>query len=165
MKPITCTKLQYLIFSFSLLVLGTSFYLQYAKGFEPCSLCLMQRLCTILIIVLSAATLYFRRYDRSKSLVIMQLLVIAAGLFFALRQLWLLSLPDDQVPACLPGLAVLIHYFPWQDTVHALFWGSGECTKIKWKLLGLSLPMWSMLYFLFIGIANGLCYAKLDRTK
>ena len=165
MKTITCSRLQYLIFAFSLIVLGASFYLQYVKGFEPCPLCLMQRLCIIFIIALSAVGLYRQKSAHRNTLVIMQFILVAAGLFFALRQLWLLSLPGDQIPACLPGLAILIHYFPWQDTVHALFWGSGDCTKIKWTLLGLSLPMWSMLYFLFIGVVNSLLCYKLNSTK
>ncbi len=165
MKNITYSKLQYLIFSISLLVLGASFYLQYVKGFEPCPLCLMQRLCVIFIIALSAIGLYRHELAHSKSLVGIQLIVVGAGLFFAMRQLWLQSLPGDQIPACLPGLSVLIHYFPWQHTVHALFWGSGDCTKIKWTLLGLSLPMWSAFYFFFIGFASSLLFYMLNRTK
>lgn len=162
----TYSTLQYLIFSLSLLVLGTSFYLQYIKGFEPCPLCLMQRLCVIFITALSAIGLYRQKSAHSKSLMITQLVFVGAGLFFAIRQLWLQSLPGDQIPACLPGLSVLIHYFPWQNTVHALFWGSGDCTKIEWTLFGLSLPMWSAFYFLCIGFVNSfLLYLILNRTK
>jgi disulfide bond formation protein DsbB len=63
---------------------------------------------------------------------------------------WLQSLPADQIPACLPGLDALLHYFPWQDILHALFWGSGDCAEINWQWLGLSMPVWSLLYFLAV---------------
>ncbi len=161
----TYPTLHYLVFALSLLVLGASFYLQYIKGFDPCPLCLMQRLCVIFITLISAIGLYRQKSDRRKSLMITQLVLVGAGLFFAIRQLWLQSLPGDQIPACLPGLSVLIHYFPWQNTVHALFWGSGDCTKIEWTLFGLSLPMWSAFYFLCIGCVNSFLLYLLDRTK
>lgn len=165
MKNITSSKLQLFVVSFSLIILGISFFLQYFKGLEPCPLCLMQRLCIISIFLLSAAGLFLHEPMQNKLSLKIQFVFICAGLFFALRQLWLLSLPGDQIPACLPGLAVLIHYFPWQDTVHALFWGSGDCTKVKWTFLGLSLPLWATLYFLFIGFMNSLIYHKLNHTK
>lgn len=159
MKKITSSTVQRFIVSLSLVVLCVSFYLQYGKGLEPCPLCLMQRICTIIILALGVVSLY-RAPIRRQSRVLVQILLAFLGLFFALRQLWLLSLPTDQVPACLPGLAVLIHYFPWQDTVRALIWGSGDCTEIRWTWLGLSIPLWSSLYFLFIAIAGSLAYYK-----
>jgi len=165
MKNITSSKLQLVVVSFSFIVLGISFFLQYFKGLEPCPLCLMQRLCIISIFLLSFSSLIFNNLMQNKIVLRIQFVFVLAGLFFALRQLWLLSLPGDQIPACLPGLSVLIHYFPWQDTVHALFWGSGDCTKVKWTFLGLSLPLWSTLYFLFIGLMNSLIYYKLNHKK
>ena len=63
---------------------------------------------------------------RAKKIVFGQLLFAAAGIYFAARQLLLQSLPEDAVPSCLPGLDVLVKYFPWTDILHALFWGAGE---------------------------------------
>lgn len=157
MKKISLTTLQLIIFLSSLIVLGISYYLQYGKGFEPCPLCLMQRLCIIFILIVGAINLY-NRPIYSKKLIITQGFLILIGLYFASRQMWLLSLPSNEIPACLPGLNVLIHYFPWQDTFRALLWGSGDCTEIRWTLFGLSLPSWSALYFLAIGITCSLLY-------
>lgn len=162
MKNITRLKIMQFISVLSIFVLGASYYLQYVKGFEPCPLCLMQRLSIIGILVLSVVGLCIRLQTRHKQLVIAQVLFAIAGLYFAGRQMWLFSLTGDHIPACLPGLAILIHYFPWQDLVRALFWGSGDCTEITWRFLGLSLPMWSMLYFSSMLIANGLLYFKLQ---
>jgi disulfide bond formation protein DsbB len=159
MKKFSSMTLQLGLLALSLIVLGLSFYLQFVKGFEPCPLCLMQRICIILIIMFGAINLYRISY-KQPSLMIMQTLWSVLGLYFASRQLWLLSLPSDQVPACMPGLTILIHYFPWQETARALFWGSGNCTEINWSWLGLSLPTWSALYFIASGSTSGLIYYR-----
>lgn len=159
MKTLTRTTLQSGIVTLSLLVLLASFYLQYAKGFEPCPLCLMQRICIIFILAFGLINLY-RKSARSQALFVTQYVMALLGLYFAARQVWLLSLPSEDIPACLPGLSVLIHYFPWQDTIRALVWGSGNCTEIRWTWLGLSIPAWSIAYFVVIGVATVLAYFK-----
>lgn len=85
---------------------------------------------------------------------LLQVLVAGAGLFFATRQLWIQSMPAGKVPVCMPGLDVLIKYFPWQTVAKVLFWGSGECVESSWNWLGISMPGWSALYFLFMIIAG-----------
>lgn len=159
MKTLTRPALQFGIVTLSLLVLLASFYLQYAKGFEPCPLCLMQRICIIFILAFGLVNFY-RKSSSSQALIVTQYIIALLGLYFAARQVWLLSLPSGEVPACLPGLSVLIHYFPWQETVRALVWGSGNCTEIRWTWLGLSIPAWSIVYFVAIAIATVIAYFK-----
>ncbi len=154
MKKLTCSTLQWIILALSLLVLATSLYLQYVKGYSPCPLCLMQRLCVIIIVVLGVINLLLK--PPGKKMLIAQSIIALLGIYFAARQLWLLSLPAQEVPACLPGLSVLIHYFPWKDTAHALLWGTGDCTENKWTLLGLTMPAWSMFYFILVSVLGGL---------
>lgn len=159
MKKLTRSTLQLSIVILTLVVLLASFYLQYGKGFEPCPLCLMQRLCIILILAFGLINLY-RKSTRSQALIVTQYILALLGLYFAARQVWLLSLPNGEMPACLPGLSVLIHYFPWHETVRALVWGSGNCTEIRWTWLGLSIPSWSIVYFVCIAIATVIAYFK-----
>lgn len=153
MKHITFSKLQLTIFLSSLIVLMLSFYLQYGKGLEPCPLCLMQR-ASMIALLLTSASLFFRKQAHPQRWLIIQGIFFVAGLFFASRQLWLMSLPAKEIPACLPGLTILLHYFPLKETFHALFWGSGDCTEIRWTFLGLSLPLWSAVYFIGMGILS-----------
>lgn len=164
MKQLTRSTLQLSIVVLSLVVLLASFYLQYGKGFEPCPLCLMQRICIILILAFGLINLY-RKSVRSQALIVTQYILALLGFYFAARQIWLLSLSGDNIPACLPGLSVLIHYFPWQDTVRALVWGSGNCTEIRWTWLGLSIPTWSIIYFMCIAIATATAYFKREENS
>ena len=165
MKTISAKTLMRFIVSISLIVLGTSFYLQYLRGMEPCPLCLMQRLCVIFILTCGVMHLATLKLSKYKNIVRLQFVFAVAGFYFAARQLWLISLPHDQIPACVPGLTILIHYFPWKDVAHALFWGSGDCTEITWSWLGISLPMWSALYFIAVIIANITLLLQLRQTK
>lgn len=138
----------------SLLVLGSSFYLEYSVGLKPCPLCLMQRYLVVLICVTSLLASRWMHKSAVKPVLGLQLFLALAGLYFAGRQLWLESLPADQTPACMPSLDVLIHYFPWKDVLKALFLGSGDCGKVEWSLLGLSLAAWSLIYFVVIFITT-----------
>lgn len=145
-------------------VLMASFYFQYVKNMEPCPLCIMQRVCVMLLLMFGMMSLFcgFAKCGRVTS--ILQIIIGSAGVFFAGRQLWLQSLPADQTPACLPGLDVLINYFPWQDILHALFWGSGDCAEVSWQWLGLTMPAWAAFYFLFMIAANAYDYYRLKHN-
>lgn len=140
------------------IVLFSSLYFQYVLGYEPCPLCLMQRICVFLLMAIMGLSLATVRKAHFVSL--LQIIVACAGLFFSLRHLWLQSLPAGSAPACMPGLNVLIHYFPWQDVAKALFWGAGDCAEKTWSMWSISMPGWSALYFLFMVIAGIYLYYR-----
>lgn len=142
----------------SVLVLMGSFYFQYVKGFPPCPLCLMQRYSVMVLMMLCWMRLYVGQSAGARRVRLMQWSVCLLGLYFAGRQIWLQSLPVGKLPACMPDLSVLMRYFPWQDTVHALFLGAGECGHVDWYALGLTMPQWSALYF--IGMLGAVSFIK-----
>lgn len=146
--------LQHLLYLLTFFVIATSFYLQYMTHLQPCPLCLMQRGCAFLFVICCLIAMRVASLRAARCLIGLQILSAGAGLFFALRQLWLQSLPADKVPACLPSFDVLLQYFPWPDIVSALFWGTGSCAEMSWTFLGLSLAAWSGLYFLTLVVVS-----------
>ncbi|MGC1181625.1 disulfide bond formation protein B [Legionella sp.] len=148
MTKLTFKRLQTVNALLTLCVLFSSFYFQYIVGLTPCPLCIMQRVCVFLLLAIMG--LSFCTVQRAHYISLLQIIFAGVGLFFALRQLWLQSFPPSQVPACMPGLDILIHYFPWQTIMHTLFWGTGECAEITWSFWGISMPGWSALYFTFM---------------
>lgn len=154
----TYRKIQSFLALVTVIVLLSSFYLQYEVGLQPCPLCLMQRLCVFLLLLLGLIGLRLGTLKKAHIVSLAQVIIACAGLFFALRHLWLQSLPTGQAPACMPGLDVLIHYFPWQTVLHALLWGAGDCAEINWSMLGISMPGWSALYFLFMAVTGLFLY-------
>ena len=153
MTIVAYKRWQILLTFLALLVLASSFYFQYVKQLEPCPLCLMQRLCVFLLFMVCFIGVTLRSLKAAKRVVFLQFVFAGLGLFFAFRQLWLQSLPLGQTPACMPGLEVLIHYFPWQEVLRSLFWGTGECAKESWRWLGLTMPAWTAVIFLFYLLA------------
>ena len=152
MTKFTYKRLQGFLAFLSLFVLASSFYFQYVKGLSRCALCLMQRFCVLLLFMICFIGVNTHRLKRGKIIAGLQILIAGSGLFFAGRQLWLQSLPAGQAPSCMPDLEIVIRYFPWRDVLRSLIWGTGDCAEVSWQWLGLSMPAWSALYFLFIVI-------------
>jgi disulfide bond formation protein DsbB len=129
-------------------LLSYGYYLQYVKGLEPCPLCLVQRLFfyAVMIIFLVAAVhapgkIGARIYGA------LLLLFAAGGAATAGRQVWLQHLPADRVPQCGPDLYFMLENFPLSSTLQKLIRGTGECAKVDWTFLGLSIAGWSLVWF------------------
>lgn len=140
---------QFCLFLLSLGVLASSYYFQYMEELTPCPLCLMQRLCTFIITIICFLS-WLTIKSKNKICAILQLIFCILGIYFAARQLWLMSLPPQDTGACLPGLNMMLRYFPLHETLRALFLGSADCREVQWEWLGLSMPAWSLLYFIFV---------------
>ena len=79
------------------------------------------------------------------------------GAGFSIRQLYLQSLPADQVPACGPDITYMIDAFPLKDLLAAMTRGTGDCAAVSWQFLGLSIPAWALFGFaaiVVLGIAQ-----------
>lgn len=151
MNKSSVKTIQTLSFLLTLLVVLSSIYLQYFLHLNPCPLCIMQRICAFLLLATFGISIWQQRHFMISWY--FQLFFSVAGAFFAIRQLWLQHLPADQLPACMPGLDILVKYFPWHMAAKSLLWGTGDCGEVDWSFLNLSLAAWSALYFLFmIGI-------------
>jgi len=141
-------------FLICLLLVSAAYYLQFVEGLEPCPLCILQRIALAALgIVFLLAGLQnpasMGRYGYGALLA----LAAALGAAIAGRHVWLQSLPADQVPACGPGLDYLLDTFPLFDAVTLVLRGSGECAEVD-TILGLSIPLWTLLAFIGLGLAG-----------
>jgi protein dithiol:quinone oxidoreductase len=129
-------------------LMAFALWLQYHEGLDPCPLCIFQRVAVIAagIVFLLA---FIHNPGRSGAWVyaVLILLAASAGAAFAGRQIWLQSLPKDQVPACGMGLSYMLDSFPLLDVVKKVFAGSGECAEKAWEFLGLSIAGWTFVFF------------------
>ena len=131
---------------------GYALYVQYVEFLDPCPLCILQRMAFIWIgsVALVAAVHYPGRTGRwiYGGLVILGAL---AGAAIAGRHVWLQSLPPDQVPAdCGMGLNYMLETMPVGDVLRRVLHGSGECAKVDWTFLGLSMPGWTLICYIGI---------------
>jgi len=126
-------------------LLGSALFLEHVMGEQPCPLCMMQRIWVMLIGLIACISIAHNPRLRIYPLLTALAACIGAG--FSLRQLWLQSLPADQVPACGPGLDYMLDAFPLSEVLKAMTSGTGDCAQIH-PFLGLPLPLWSLGGFL-----------------
>jgi protein dithiol:quinone oxidoreductase len=126
----------------------TGLYMQYAMELYPCPLCITQRIFIIavgltglLAFLLNPKTLGRRIFA------VFGIICAALGASFSIRQLYLQSLPKDQVPACGPDLGYLLENFPLMDALSVLLRGDGNCAEVQWALFGISIAGWTLVAF------------------
>lgn len=134
-------------------LLGYALYAQHILGLEPCPLCVFQRVAVLALGFVFLAA-YAHNPARGGAKVYGALAVAAAGggIAFAWRQLWLQGLPADQVPECGPGLNFIMDVFPLWEAIKMVFEGSGDCAKVDWTFLGLSMAAWVLISL--VGLAS-----------
>lgn len=142
----------WLIFAACAALLGFGLYLQHVEGLEPCPLCIAQRIFFILTgaMALLAALHGPKGWGRP---VYGSLMAVSAllGAAVAGRHAWLQRQPPNPFAECGPGLNYLLENFPLKESLPMLFKGSGDCGKIAWRFLALSIPDWALLWFLLLG--------------
>lgn len=136
-------------------LIGLALYLQYARGMDPCPLCILQRVVFMVMgLVFLLGALHAPRSRVRFVYALLLLAVAVAGVGIATRHLWIQSLPADQVPSCGAPLGYLIHtrssHGGFLGVLKMVLTGSGECAKVE-KLFGVPLPGWALLWFALLG--------------
>lgn len=126
------------------LLLSGALVMEHAFDQVPCPLCLMQRIWFFAAGVFAFIGLLHDPRWGIYPLLSMVSALTGAG--FSLRQLYLQSLPADQVPACGPDINYMIEVLPLSDVLAAMTRGTGDCTEAL-GVLGLSYPTWALLGF------------------
>ena len=140
----------------TVMMLIAIFYFQKTLELDPCPLCITQRIFIILVGLISLAAFFHHPSvvcRRVYAGLITLMALIGAGV--SIRHVWLQSLPEDQVPACGPGLSYMFETFPLAEALSLLFQGDGNCADVVWSLLGLSIPGWTLVGFIGL-VAVGL---------
>ena len=135
-------------------LIGFALYLQHAQGLEPCPLCIFQRYAFIAVgaIALVAAMHDPIGWGRR---VYAALLLISAGLggAVAARHVYLEHNPS-QLYDCGADLGYVIESFPLAEALPMIFRGTGDCTKVQWRFLGLSIAEWALIWFAIFIVAT-----------
>lgn len=135
-------------------LLIAAYYFQYVENMAPCPLCIFQRIGVLFV------GIWFLLKGIHKPLAgsrwnlfygFLGLISTILGGIVSARHLYIQNLPAGEVPACGPALEYLVDMLPINEVISAVFAGDGECHKVAWSLLGISMPGWLLLFF--IGVA------------
>ena len=134
-------------------LLALAVFLQEQKGLEPCPMCILQRYAFIAIgAVALVGAIHGPRNVALKVYGALIVLVAIAGGGVSLRHSWLQHFPPA-TESCGTDLEFLVNTFPLSQALPKIFAGTGSCSKIDWRMLGLTIPEWALVWFALIAIA------------
>ena len=136
------------------MLIGIAIAMQTQLGLEPCPMCILQRYAFIAIgIVALVAAIHGPSGGVTLRVYAALLIVVAiAGGGTSLRHSYLQHFPPA-VETCGTDLEFLLNAFPLAQALPKIFAGSASCSKVDWKMLGLSIPEWAFVWFVLIAIA------------
>ena len=142
-----------LVFLVTLGLVGFALYLQHGTGLDPCPLCVAQRV-AFLSVGLAALVAALHR-PRSAGITVYAVfagLLAAGGAAIAVYHLWIQSDPK-RASACVGSpVERIIDASNLAEWVPPLFRYDGPCTLKPWSLLGLSIPEWSLAWFVLLAL-------------
>lgn len=135
-------------------LMGYGLVLQHVDRLEPCPLCILQRYAFIATgLIALVAALHNTRHWWGRALYALLVFVAAgAGAGVAGRHVWLILNPQPSA-VCGPDLDYMIQSFPLSQVLPMLFKGEGDCGKVGWQFLGLSIPEWALVWFVAFMLA------------
>jgi len=146
-------------------LLSMGAYFQFQEGLEPCPLCISQRIAIFLTgLVFMVAVVHNPKDQKGiNRYAIFGALTALGGASISTRHVWIQHLPPDQVPECKPALEYMLQNFPLIETVKLMLSGTGDCAKVDWTMLGLSMPVWTLFAFLMLATLSLLQIWNHDR--
>lgn len=132
-----------------LALLGVALYLQHGLDMKPCPLCVLQRyaFAAIALVCLASAVLPGTAGRAGAGL---GLLVAITGTGIAAWHLWVKAHPE--VSCGIDPLETALNRIPSAELLPFLFQANGFCSADYAPILGLSIPMWALLWFVIFGI-------------
>ena len=139
-------------------LLGYALYVQFQLGIEPCPFCIFQRLCfaALGLMFLFGGLHAPKGAGGRRAWGVLAFLPAVSGMAYAGRHSWVQMYPPG-MPTCGPGLNYIVEQYSWLGAARKVLQATGDCANIDWAFLGLSMPMWTFLWF--VGLGLGALYA------
>ena len=128
-------------------LIGFALFLQHGRGLEPCPMCILQRYAFVGIAIVALVAAIHGPASTGRRIYggLLALLAVAGG-GVAIRHVYL----EHNPPAifdCGADLGYMLESFTLSDMLPMIFRGTGDCTKVPWRFLGLSIAEWSLIWF------------------
>jgi len=138
-------------FTACLTALAVALYSQYVLGMQPCHLCIFQR---VTVAAMGVAFLLAAIHSSGglRGAIYAGLIGVSglATLITSGRHVWIQMQPPGSIPACGADLDFMLEILPLYEVILKVFRAGGECAKVDFTLLGLSMPAWVFAFALVL---------------
>jgi len=133
-------------------LLAYALYAQFDLGLDPCPLCIFQRVgVAALGVVFLIAALHNPRGWGTRVYAVLLAVAALATIGVAARHVYVQHMPPGSLPSCGAPLGVMLKFSPFFDVIRKVLTGSGECSEVPWRFLGLAMPAWVLICGLVLG--------------
>jgi protein dithiol:quinone oxidoreductase len=148
-------------FACAAMVLTAIFYFQQELGLEPCPMCILSRYTFVVIGAIAlAGAIHGPRNLALRIYASLIALFALAGIGVSIRHSYLQHFPPA-VESCGADLGFLLNTNPLGQALPKIFAGTGSCSKVDWKFIGLSIPEWALVwYVIFAAAALWIAFAR-----
>jgi disulfide bond formation protein DsbB len=116
-------------------------------------MCILSRYCFIAIAAVAlAGAIHGPRGRAPKVYAALVTFFAVAGIGVSLRHSYLQHFPPA-LETCGTDLDFLLNTLPLGQALPKIFAGTGTCSSVDWKMLGMSLPEWALLWFAAFALA------------
>lgn len=146
-------------------LMAAALFFEHVMGLEPCPLCILQRIFVIGIgLILLVGGLHNPGMWGRRAYGTLTVMAAGAGAGVAGRHVWIQHLPFDRQPGCSYDFAYMLEKFPLMKTLRLVLAGTGDCAQVTWTFLGLSMPSWTLVFFIgFVGLGLVLIFTSIGR--
>lgn len=135
-------------------LLGFALYLQYFANLEPCPLCMLQRVAFIFLgLVYLIGALHGPARAGYRVYAGLAAATAATGVGLAARHVWLQYNPP-QFASCAGDLYSQLERLPLGRVIANAIRATGDCAKVDWTLLHLSIAEWSLVWFVLFTLGT-----------
>ena len=129
-------------------VIGFALYLQLVINLLPCPLCIAQRIAYWLVGLTALFACIHDPRDLGRKIYCSFIAIFSLiGLLFALRHSWLIRYPE----AFECGISAEEEFLNTLSIANwwpSMFEANGDCADVKWEFMSLTIPDWSVIFFL-----------------
>jgi len=128
-------------------------YLQEEQGLDPCPMCILSRYVFVALgAVALAAAIHGPRGLALKAYGALATLLALAGAGVSIRHSYVQRFPP-RIETCGTDLDFLVSNLPLSQALPKIFQGTGSCSLVDWRFLGLSIPEWALVWYLAFAAA------------
>ena len=150
-----------LIFLISIIALSSALFIEHALGYQPCNLCLMERipyLLAIIIIVLNYKLIHLEKY-----FILILILIFFAATILSLYHLGIEQGFIEESLVC--DLKNGSNLLSKEDILRQLQEKNVSCKDVTFKILGLSLTSYNIIISILIVYFTTKTYLSYDNNK